>query len=246
MVSTTLLIKAHTKGGVFIMSKTDLSIIGKQYGYWTVLKKDDSYHSPKHTKWICQCECGTVKSLFRSSLLNGRSRSCGCHANDNRKGINKTHGLSKTRIYHEWLSMRNRCSPDNKVATQYYERGIRVCNEWENDFMSFYNWSINNGYDDSLTIDRIDNNGNYEPSNCRWVNRKEQAKNRRSTYFITYNGKTQCLKDWADEFNINRITLTYRLKRGWDISEALTTPKLINPHARQNKNKSKGLGIDNT
>ena len=103
-----------------------------------------------------------------------------------------------------------------------------MCDEWKNNFLSFYNWSIKNGYKDGLTIDRINNDGIYEPNNCRWITRKEQNNNMRKNKIIKYNGKEQTISQWAKEFGLNRIALYYRIKRGWSIEKALITPLKIN------------------
>ena len=118
--------------------------------------------------------------------------------------------------------MKERCNnKNNKSYKNYGGRGIKVCKEWSENFMSFYNWSINNGYKEGLTIDRINNDGNYEPSNCRWITRKEQNRNYRKNHLLTYKGETLCLADIADKYGINRGTLLYRLKKGKTIEEAL-------------------------
>lgn len=119
--------------------------------------------------------------------------------------------------------MNERCySPKAINYKNYGARGIKICDEWKNDFTAFYNWAIANGYDDKLSIDRIDNDGNYEPNNCRWVTRKKQCNNRRSNRLIECNGKIQTLQEWADETNINSNTITLRLKRNWTIERALS------------------------
>lgn len=141
--------------------------------------------------------------------------------------INYKHGLYKSRLYGIWSNMKTRCfCTTYKLYAYYGARGITVCEEWRNNFKAFYDWSISHGYADNLTIDRIDNNGNYEPNNCRWVDMATQCRNKSSNHFLTYNGKTQTLKDWAGEIGIYRQTLERRLKRGWSVEKALTTPPL--------------------
>lgn len=98
-------------------------------------------------------------------------------------------------------------------------KGIKVCEEWD-DYSSFYDWAIANGYNDNLTLERIDNNKNYEPNNCKWIPKSEQSKNRTSNHYITYNNQTKTLTDWAKEFGIKRTTLSNRIRKGWPIEKA--------------------------
>ena len=143
---------------------------------------------------------------------------------------NKTHGLSGTRLYRIYNNMKSRCY--KPYATEYQEyggRGITVCPEWLNrtsGFINFYNWSLQNGYSDTLTIDRIDNNKEYSPSNCRWVTRKLQNNNSRRTVKIEFMGETHSITEWAAIKKMNRNTLAKRLNNGWSIEDALT--KTIN------------------
>lgn len=136
-----------------------------------------------------------------------------------------THGLSKTRLHTIWHSMYCRCNyPTTNQYKNYGGRGIKICEEWEHNFLNFYNWAMANGYQDNLTIDRIDVNGNYEPSNCRWITRKEQCSNRTDNVFYTFNGETKTGKQWCDLYNINYTTFCDRLKRGWTLEQSLTIP----------------------
>ena len=140
--------------------------------------------------------------------------------------INYKHGLCKTRLYKEWESMKRRCYCKSATSYEYYGAiGINVCDEWRNDFKTFYDWSMSHGYDDTLTIDRIDVNGNYEPSNCRWITMKEQCRNKRNNRLLTFNGKTQCIVDWANDLQIDRRTITKRIDvLAWTVEKALSTP----------------------
>lgn len=141
-----------------------------------------------------------------------------CKGGDN---ITK-HGKCNTRLYRIYKCMKTRCYNKNRNDYKYYGgRGIVICDEWLNDFMAFYYWSINNGYDDTLTIDRIDVDGNYEPSNCRWATQKQQCNNYSRNILITYNGKTQNMRQWADELCIKQHTIACRHRKGWSDKECL-------------------------
>lgn len=147
----------------------------------------------------------------------------------------KTHGMSKTRMYKIWECMKYRCSNPNRPEYSHYGgRGIIVCDEWANDFLTFYNWSINNGYNESLTIDRIDVNGDYEPNNCRWVDMKTQANNTTRCIYITYRDKTQTLTQWCEELNLPYDTIRTRLRRDANI----TPERLFRPVGKYRKSAS--------
>lgn len=135
---------------------------------------------------------------------------------------NYKHGLYDHRIYKIWVKMRGRCSnPSYNEYKHYGARGIRVCEEWNDDFMKFYNWSMLNGYSDRLTIDRIDNDGNYEPSNCRWVTQKQQCNNYSRNHLITHNGETHTMQEWGEMLGVNVSTMSTRAWRGWSDEEIL-------------------------
>ena len=142
----------------------------------------------------------------------------------------KKHGMRHTKIYYVWCGMKLRCyNKNSKSYKNYGSKGIKVCDEWKNDFFKFYEWAIDNGYKEGLTIDRINNNGNYEPSNCRWITRAEQNRNYSRNHYLTYKGETLCLTDMANKYNINESVLLYRIKNGWKMEEA------INGRTKENK-----------
>ena len=133
------------------------------------------------------------------------------------------HLKCNTKLYFVYHKIKDRCyNPNEKGYKNYGGRGIAMCQEWQDDFMNFYNWAIENGYKEGLSIDRINNNGNYEPSNCRWATREIQNKNKRSNRYITFNGETKTLTDWSLSLGFSDDTVRRRLKDGWSIERALT------------------------
>lgn len=138
------------------------------------------------------------------------------------------HNETKTRLYYVWKNMKNRCyNKNNKRFTRYGARGVIVCEEWKNNYLAFKEWAIANGYADNLTIDRIDNNGNYEPANCQWTTEKNQANNRSTNHYVTYKGETLSLTEWCEKLNIGYEVTKRRLARGWNIDRAFETPVQI-------------------
>jgi hypothetical protein len=175
------------------------NLVGNRYGRLTVLSLVESPASANiPTKWLCVCDCGKQTEVQSSNLKSGVTRSCGCLQKELAKERSKKHGMTGTRIYMTWQNIIKRCkSKTDKSYKWYGGRGITICEEWANDFQSFYNWALENGYSDDLTIDRIDVNGNYEPSNCRWVTFKEQQRNKSNNVYIEYNGQIKTLCEWA-------------------------------------------------
>lgn len=164
-----------------------------------------------------------------SSLRKGITMSCGCYRKENLLKCSIKHGKKNTRLYVVWQDMRMRCfNPNNEAYKNYGGRGITVCQEWL-DFQKFYTWAMSSGYDENAkfgecTLDRIDVNGNYEPSNCRWVNMKVQANNMRKNVNLEYNGETKTLREWCETLNLSYNTIYGRLMKGWDMRKALETP----------------------
>jgi hypothetical protein len=155
---------------------------GKQFGKLTVIKRSGSDATGKNTIWECKCECGNTTFVPTCHLTSKHTQSCGCLKKEtvNDGQFKKIHGQSHTRLYNIWGGMKDRCSnPKNKRYNIYGGKGVYVCEEWKISFKAFYEWAIANGYRDNLTIDRINSDGNYEPSNCRWATYSEQNKNRK-------------------------------------------------------------------
>lgn len=142
--------------------------------------------------------------------------------------MNYKHGKRKTRLYGIWANIKTRCyNAHDPHFDRYYKRGIKVCDEWLNDFEAFYDWSMNNGYKDTLTIDRINNDGNYEPSNCRWVSVKEQNQNKRNVILLTFENKTMSATAWSKSLRLGKNTVLARYHKGWSVEECLFGKKVV-------------------
>ena len=153
----------------------------RKYGRWTVIA-DKGYNKSHHKLLLCRCDCGTERIIQEGNLKECRTRSCGCLRKEVSTARSTTHGKSNTRLFKIWMNIRNRCVRCTASDYKYYGgRGISVCNEWANSFEAFYSWAVSNGYEEHLTIDRIDVNGNYCPENCRWVTMKVQSQNKRAS-----------------------------------------------------------------
>lgn len=201
---------------------------GKKFNKLTVI--DFAYNKNKRTYWKCQCDCGNITIVEAYKLKIGHTKACGCLGEYNRKYLYKhsiKHQMMNTRLYRIWQNMKRRCdTPSTDSYKNYGARGIKVCEEWldkEKGFLNFYNWAISNGYKENLTIDRINVNGNYEPSNCRWVSNKEQANNKRNNHFIEYNGEKHTIAEWSRIFKIKRETIQYRVKHNYPLEKVFSS-----------------------
>lgn len=175
----------------------------------------------KRVYWKCRCDCGKDVIVRSWSLKSGNTKSCGCLVSE---GNNKTHGMSLKAEYGVWLSMRNRCyNPSVKGYINYGGRGITVCPEWRDSFDQFYK-DMGKKPTPKHSIDRINNDGNYEPGNCRWATHRDQCNNRRGNISLKYNGKTQTPAQWGRELGISRATIIQRLSYGWTVERTLSTP----------------------
>lgn len=214
------------------------NLIGQVFGRLTVIDEAPRKKLPCgdfHTMWKCKCECGNIVIVNASNLKRGITKSCGCLRTELESSRATTHGFTKNyqveRLYKIWSAIKLRCYNRNHKSYQNYgARGITVCDEWRKDYCAFRNWALENGYDESAkfgdcTIDRIDVNGPYSPENCRWANAIEQQNNTRKNHFITYNGQTKSIAEWARETGIASDTIYQRIgKLGWDPVDAITKP----------------------
>lgn len=191
------------------------SLIGNKFNMLTITSyKKKGKNNCNY--FVCLCDCGKTTEIRANHLFNDNQISCGC--------IRTKYKDSKVgyAIYDTWNRMMHRCYDiKHHKYPRYGARGIVLCDEWKNDYYSFYNWSINNGFKLGLSIDRINNEGNYEPSNCRWATRKQQMNNTSRNRYLTYNNQTHTMAEWSDILNINYGTISSRLHRGKPISEVL-------------------------
>ena len=200
------------------MAILDYSIIGERFGRLTVIDYD---HMGKggNSYWLCKCDCGNNTVVSKCHLKDGHTRSCGCYSielsTERLLSIPRVRTSDEyKRIYRIWHGMIDRCENHNNLYHgSYGGRGIYVCEEWH-DFKTFYDWAINSGYDDDLTIDRIDNNDGYYPDNCRWADRVTQLNNTRRNRYLTYCGVRHSFSEWSRILNVPRSSLQYRIRHG--------------------------------
>lgn len=174
----------------------------------------------KSALWRCICKCGKESIVEGTLLRSGHTKSCGCLQSEitskNNVKYKTTHGKRNTRLYKIWTGMKDRClNVNSNNFKNYGARNINICKEWKDDYIQFHNWSISNGYKEGLTIDRIDNDGDYEPNNCRWVSAEKQSRNKRDTIKIRYNNKEYCLAELSRVVEIPESTLRYRYHKGY-------------------------------
>ena len=195
-------------------------LIGSVFNNLTIVDHTNKIDSRE--SYLCKCVCGNYTRVILRDLKNNHTKSCGCYTKyRNPSSVNG----KRNRIYTIWIGIKTRClNITSDSYNNYGGRGITICEEWL-DFDNFADWSKENGYRDDLTIDRINNDGNYEPINCRWINSKNQQNNKRNTIYLTINNETKPLSIWCEEYNIDRKRVSGRIRLGWDPLIALTKPK---------------------
>ena len=205
-------------------------IPGQRYGRWTILEEVGIRHKPSGEvvrQCLCQCSCGNTKIVGLGCLRTGSVASCGCLRDEKIAAVgrrNTTHGKSHTPTHRAWSSMFQRChNPNHKFYSYYGGRGIAICQRWQDSFESFLE-DMGELPSPLHSLDRIDNDGDYCPSNCRWATQKEQRRNTRINIMLTYQGKTLCLGEWAEITGLNYYTLYSRVKSGWTDEDVLTKP----------------------
>lgn len=209
------------------MSKL-IDLTGKRFGRLQVLMRSGSKNGS--AMWLCRCDCGKTKVICGVELRSGETKSCGClHREIASQTMTKHNGSHKERLYRVWAAMLSRTRNPNATNYKYYGgRGIKVCEEW-NDYEVFRDWALQNGYNPSAqygecTLDRINVDGNYCPTNCRWVNMSSQNNNQRSNKTIVYNNESHNLKQWSDILGINYSTFKKYIKSGRTIEDIINAP----------------------
>ena len=194
-----------------------IPMIGKRFGRLTVIAEGDKSGTSRQARWVCRCECGRITSpILGNKLRSGETKSCGCYKRDLVIERSTKHNLCHTRIHNIWVGMKNRCyNPNSPKYHRYGARGIRVCDEWLNNLEAFYDWAMANGYQDDLSIDRRDNDGNYCPENCRWATSEVQSNNKGHHIMLEINGETKTIAQWARETGLKYRTIHARYNRGW-------------------------------
>ena len=210
------------------MRRGDLT--GKRFGKLVVVKEVEEHGYIRY--WECQCDCGNTTVVAQCHLKNGHTKSCGCYQKEQIAALegNGTHYGSYTRLYRIWHGMKQRCyNPKARFYNRYGGRGIIICQEWIDGFENFRDWSLEHGYADDLSIDRIDNDGIYAPSNCRWATGEIQNHNKSTTLKFNYDGETRTLKELSEISGLAESLIYKRISsKGWSVEKAVLTPKKNN------------------
>lgn len=221
-----------------MLSKTRLEdLTGKKFGLLKVIKRVDDYITPSDyhiVQWLCECDCGNKVTVCSNNLKSGNTKSCGCFQKKIISERNVKHNASNTRLYKTWLCMKDRCNnPNNKKYKDYGGRGINVCSKWKDNFQAFADWAYKNGYIENVkrgkcTLDRINVNGDYCESNCRWTTQKSQCNNKRNNHYITYQNETHTVTEWNEILGYKKGVLSRRIFSGWSIEDAFNKPVKTN------------------
>lgn len=207
-------------------------ITGLKFGRLTIIKK--SISKGNHSMWECLCDCGKIFIVRGDSVTSGHTKSCGCLVGEMAIKTHTRHNMSHSRPYNIWAQMTERCTNKNNIKSfaNYIARGITVCGEWKT-FEGFWK-DMQEGYSDELTIDRINVNKGYSKENCRWATYEQQENNRRVNKFLSYNGETLTMSQWARKLNVNAYLIFQRVKRGKPIEEVLSKTPLSYKYAPKN------------
>ena len=194
-------------------------LTGRVFGRLTVIGRDTSYQSATNKKWICRCSCdGKILSIFGNSLTSGHTRSCGCIQRESASAVGSAkrkwnNGIERTLADNVYVNMKQRCyNPNHTEYHRYGGRGIKICEEWLSDKKAFVDWAISSGYRQGLTIERVNNDGNYSPHNCKLIPKPDQSNNRSTSRRVEIDGVVRTLKDWADISEVNYFHLNYLMR----------------------------------
>lgn len=209
------------------MPYTDIT--GMTFGRLRAIARSDKKSRVPY--WACVCECGTVKDCRHDALTRGAVKSCGCLKSKKLAGIGyskELHGYRSHPLYERWRKMMARCyDPSQQGYHRYGGRGISVCAEWQS-VSAFVEWGLSSGFDPSLTLERINNDGDYEPANCRWATQKEQASNRSTNVYIEIGGENKTISEWSRETGVRTSKISYRVSKGFSPQDCLSKETLPN------------------
>lgn len=198
-----------------------IDLIGQNFGILTVVEFVGRKNC--HSWFRCKCKCGGQTVTTSNNLRRNHTTSCGCNSSRNTIGVRtSTHKLRNHPLYNSWTGMINRCywSKHNR-SKSYSEKGIVMCDEWKSSFEVFYEWATKNGWEKGLSIDRINNDGNYEPLNCKFSTNKQQSRNRSSNVWLEIDGISKIAIEWSEEYGVHPATIHKRIKKGWSAKEAV-------------------------
>ena len=203
-----------------------IDLTGQRFGRLTVLYQDMEKSSKSgRIYWVCRCDCGTVKSISSYGLRSGRTKSCGCLSRELSALSSRTHGDTKTQLYQLWRALKGRCHSKTHRRYQHFgAKGIGMCDEWKDDYSVFKAWCLENDWDESKTVYRIDLNGDFTPENCRVGNRKCVLEHHPKAIYYDYDGEHHTLNNWCKLKNRNVLTVSQRLHYGWTFKRAIETP----------------------
>lgn len=208
------------------MGRKPLELSGKRFGRLTVLGYSHNYNG--FTYWNCLCDCGNETVVRGVRLTHGKTKSCGCLLSAITAAQNRERAdghYRDERLYRIYYGIKTRCYNSKEAGYERYGgRGISMCDEWKDDFLKFQEWALSAGYRPDLTIDRVDNDGDYSPENCRWANVKQQSNNRRSNVMLNYGGTQRTVAEWSEIVGIGKNTIYQRLRDGWSAEDALSIP----------------------
>jgi hypothetical protein len=220
------------------LGKRTVNLIGQKFGRLEVISFS-RVNKNRFAMWLCACDCGRKVTLASNSLKRSKkpTKSCGCLAREKTAMRRFKHGMTKLPEMRIWIKMKRRCfAPDEHGYENYGARGIGVCEAWKHDFKKFFD-DVGPRPTAKHTLERIDNNGHYEPGNVRWATRKEQQRNRRTNHLITFGGQTLCLAEWAERIGISSSAMNGRFRRGWTIEECVTVPPMKQFDQSQSKKR---------